>query len=164
MAKPPKPRFGTSAVVPSSKLSALADLAEYAANPPACIVTRVAVQSITSASPNTIVFDTEVFDNNTMFSASSTTITATDAGVYQVSFWFDMVANTTGMRSAEILQNGTIIHSIAGSAPSSFSARLSLGTLTVAALGDTWTCLAFQNSGGALNATARFTAVRVSGT
>lgn len=164
MAKPPKPRFGSNSPVPTSKLSALADLAEYAANPPCCIVTRVATQPITSAAPNTITFDTEVIDTNGMFSPSSTTITATDAGVYQVSFWFEMAANTTGMRSAEILQNGTIIHSLAVPPPSSFTSRLSIGTLTVAALGDNWTCIAFQNSGSALNATARFTAVRVSGT
>lgn len=163
MAKPPKPRFGTNAVVPSSKLSALADLAEYAANPPACIVTRVAAQSITSAAPNTITFDTEVFDNNNFFSASSTTMTANDAGLYSLTFWYDMTANTVGMRSAEILQNGTIVPSFAVPPPSSFSSRISLAALTIAAVGDAWTCVAFQNSGVALNTTARFTAVRVSG-
>lgn len=165
MAKPPKPKFGANAQVPSSKLSALADLADYAANPPACIASRVATQSLTSNVPANVTFDTEVFDNMSGFPGSGTTITVSDAGVYVVAAWGQFVANASGVRSLEMTQNGSVVLSTAGSAPSGGDGRLSCSGHFLATGGDTFALVAFQNSGSALNLlAARLSVVRASGT
>lgn len=165
MPKPPKPRFPTNAQVPSSKLSQLADLADYGATMPCCIATRLAAQSLVNNAPNGVIFDTEVFDNAAMFVGPSINVTVPDAGVYTVSGWCQITANTTGMRSLEIVQNGVVVLSAAGSAPSTFDARLALSNDFSAAAGDTFGLVAFQNSGIALNLTgARISVRRSSGT
>lgn len=165
MAKPAKPQFGTNGVPPSSKLSQLADLADYGANMPAVIATRVATQAMTTSVLLNVALDTEVFDPLGMFTVGSTTITISDSGVWLVSGWCKIQSNTSGMRSLEIYQNGASVLDESGSAPSSFEARFSLSNLFLCQPGDTFGLVAFQNSGGALNLVgARLSAVRVSGT
>lgn len=165
MPKPAKPQFGTNAVVPSSKLSALADLADYGASPPICIATRVAVLSLTNSTVTQPGLDTEIVDTASMFAPTSTTITVTDTGIYEVSGWCKIASNTTGMRSLEIYQNGSSVLDTATNAPSSFQYRGTLTSLFVCAAGDTFSLAIFQNSGGALDLLgARLAVVRVSGT
>lgn len=164
MVVPRVPLFSSEAL-PTSKLSALGDAVSYALDPPACIATRVAVQNLVNNAPNGIIFDTELVDSAAMFAASSTTVSIVDDGVYTVQGWAVIAANTTGMRSLEITQNGSIVLSTATNAPSSFDARLSLGNSFIAAAGDTFGLVAFQNSGGALNLTAaRISVIRSTGT
>lgn len=134
------------------------------ANPACCIAKRVAVQSVVSAAPNTIIFDTEEFDNQGMFAASSAYITVPYTAVWNLNGWMDMAANTTGMRSLEVAMNGTgLLLSEAQPPPSAFSSRVSIAGLYYATAGTTFSLIAFQNSGSALNVTARLSVVRASG-
>lgn len=162
-AKPRKPTFPTTGNVPSSALSQLADLADYAANPPACIVTRLAVQSLTTGLAAQISFDTLNVDTASIFSTAVNLLPP--AGIYQISGWVDIAANATGIRVLELTQNGSIVLSSATSAPSAGDGRLNLSGLFLVVDGDAFSLQAFQSSGGNLNVTAaRLGLVRVSGT
>lgn len=133
-------------------------------NPPAAIAKRVAVQSLVSAAPNTMSFDTEEFDNAGMFAPTSTNIVVPITAVWRLEGWIDIAANTTGMRSLEVALNGTaLLLSEAQPPPSSFSARISISGSYYAAAGSIFTLIGFQNSGVALNATARLSVIRTTG-
>lgn len=165
MARPSTPVFGANALVPSSKLSAVADVADYGVDPPVCIAARVAVLSLTTATLTNIPFDTEIADTLNMFAPTSTAITIQDAGIYLVLGWCHIASNSTGMRSLELYQNGAPVIDESGNAPSTFDARFSLSQLFVCSPGDSFGLVVYQNSGGNLNLTgARLSAVRVSGT
>jgi hypothetical protein len=134
-------------------------------NPQAAIAKRVAVQSISSAAPNTISFDTEEFDNAGMFAPTSTNITVPITAVWRLEGWVDFAANTTAMRSLEVAINGSVTGTLseAQPPPSSFSSRMSIsGSYSVVA-GTVFSLVAFQNSGVALNATARLAVIRATG-
>lgn len=166
MSKPQKPVFGTNANVPTSLLSQLADLADYAANPPAVIASRVAAQSIPSGSTTPFSFDTSVFSNTAaagMFTATSSTITILDPGVYSVSGFMDTGAGTTGIRQLEIVQNGTTVLADARNAVSAFSNRMTISGPLVCAAGDQLQLWVFQSQGTNQNVTGRLAVVRGSG-
>jgi hypothetical protein len=130
-------------------------------NPTGAVAKRVAVQSLTSAAPNTYSFDTEEFDNAGMFAPTSTSITVPTTAVWSIGGWQEIAANTSGMRSLEIALNGsTLLLSEAQPPPSSFSSRIAIYGEYYAAAGSTFTLIGFQNSGGALNATARMSVFR----
>ncbi len=163
MARPPKPSFRTG-ILPTSTISALADLADYGADPPAAIARRIAAQSINSASATPVSFDAELFDNAAMFAPTSTSISIVDTGLYTATGWVDLQAGTTGIRQLEIFQNGTSVWKDARNAPSSLTCRMSITGTVVATAGDTLELWVYQSQGSALNVTeARFGVVRVSG-
>lgn len=160
--KPRKPTFGANAPVPTSTLSQTADLADFAANPPAAIVARVATQSLTTGLAALITWDTTIFDPGAMLAGGTNLLPG--PGLYQISGWVTMAANATGIRVLELTQNGAIVLSTAGSAPSAGEARLSLSSLFLCVNGDAFALQAFQSSGSNLNITAaRFTVARSSG-
>lgn len=130
-------------------------------NPTGVISKRVAVQSLTSAAPNTYSFDAEEFDNGGFFAPTSTSLTVPTTAVWSIGGWQEIAANTTGMRSLEIALNGTaLLLSEAQPPPSSFSSRIAIYGEYYAAAGSIFTLIGFQNSGVALNATARMTVFR----
>jgi hypothetical protein len=152
VAVPPKPVFGTNANVPGSKLSALADLAQFAAKPPACAVSRSTAQSISTATVTYITFDTEVIDTTgTMFSASSTTITIPETGIYMVSGYCGLAVNATGYRRLLLDQNGTFMIIDARPAVSGDNTHMTLNTLLACALGDTLRLAVDHSAGVSLN-------------
>jgi hypothetical protein len=152
VAVPVKPVFGTDAVVPSSKLSALADLANYATKPPACAVTRSTVQSIPNSSITYITFDTELVDTTgTMFAASSTTITVPETGIYLASGYVGITFNATGYRRLLLDQNGGFPIIDARTAVNGDHTHMTLNTLLVCTAGDAIKLAVDQNSGGAIN-------------
>lgn len=134
-------------------------------NPPACIAKRVATQSLTSAAPNTFSLDTEEFDNGGFFAPTSTDITVPITAVWRLEGWMDVAANTAGMRSLEVAINGVVTGTLseAQPPPSSFSARISISGSYYAVAGTKFSLIGFQNSGGALNATARLAVIRATG-
>ncbi len=163
--KPTKPVYGANAVVPSSKLSAAADLADYAADPPACIAARVAVQSIPTGVVTAVQLDTEIADRYAMFSATSATITVSDAGIYLVTPGAYWAVNGTGDRICAAYINGAELTTGGDGAPASASntIRQSGAQLALLAVGDTVELRVFQSSGGNLNVQGRLSIVRVSG-
>lgn len=76
------------------------DEIEYqGADAPCCLITRSTAQTgIVTATPTAITFDTEVFDNASMFTASSDTITLTRAGIYLIEAYIAIESNATGYR------------------------------------------------------------------
>jgi hypothetical protein len=134
-------------------------------NPPACIAKRVAVQSLVSAAPNTFSLDTEEFDNGGFFTPTSTNIVVPITAVWRLEGWMDVAANTTGMRSLEVAINGTVTGTLseAQPPPNAFSSRISISGSYYAAAGTAFSLIGFQNSGGALNATARLAVIRATG-
>lgn len=95
------PVFTAGRKIRASELAALAD-------PPACIVTRSTAQTgIVSSSPTALTFDTEVKDNDTMFTASSSTITIKTAGSYSVDGYGAIESNATGYRRLLLYVNGS---------------------------------------------------------
>jgi len=160
--KPVKPTFGTNAPVPSSKLSQLADLANFAANPPAGIFLRTATQSLTTGLASSISWDTTIFDPGVMLSGGTNVLPG--SGLYQISGWVAIAPNATGIRVLELTQNGSIVLSTATSAPSAGDGRLTLSSLFLCVDGDAFALQAFQSSGISLNVTAaRLTLARSSG-
>jgi hypothetical protein len=163
VSRPPKPDFKTG-ILPTSTVSAVADLADYAADPPAVLARRIAAQSITSGLATAVVFDGEMFDNADMFAPSSDTINIVDSGFYTVHGWVDLQAGTTGIRQLEIFQNGAAVWSDARNAPSSLTNRMTISGPVVATAGDTLQLWVYQSQGSSLNVTAaKFAAVRTSG-
>jgi hypothetical protein len=134
-------------------------------NPPGAIAKRVATQSLTSAAPNTISFDTEEFDNGGFFAPTSTDITVPITAVWRLEGWIEIQANTTGMRSLEVALNGTITGTLseAQPPPSAFTSRISISGSYYAAAGSKFSLIGFQNSGSALTCTARLAVIRATG-
>lgn len=164
MSKPPKPAF-SGGIVPTSTMSALADLADYAADPPGALARRQTNQSIASGAATAVSFDAELFDNSgLMFAPTSTDITIADSGLYIVGGWVDLDANTTGIRQLEIFVNATSIWKDARSAQSALTGRISITGFAVCAAADVLEMWVYQSSGISLNVTAaRFGACRISG-
>ena len=66
-------------------------------------VTRTA--ALTPASNVAITWDTEDWDNDTMFAASSDTITIKTAGIYHI-FWYVNLGGTSGTVAPNLVING----------------------------------------------------------
>lgn len=166
MARPPKPTF-RGGMIPTSSASALADLGDYGVDPPAVIARRIAAQSIPSGGAVQITFDSSLFSSASaagMFTAPSVSITITDSGVYTCYGYMDMVANTTGIRQLEIVQNGSAVLAHAQNALVAFSNRHTISGPLLAIAGDTLQLWVFQSQGVAQNLTAaRYGIVRASG-
>lgn len=139
---------------------------DRADNPNACVAVRTAVQVITTGGGGQLIsFDTEEFDNSNMFTPTSTNITIQSDGLYLVAFYLEFAANATGIRAADIIVNGTgetgITISLASAA---LTTRMTATNTFLLAPSDVLTFLAFQNSGGSINAiAARAAVIRVSG-
>lgn len=163
MAVPVVPDFGTG-LLPTSKLSALAQAVAYAINPPAAGARGVAATVVGGGGSGVFVsFDTEDFDSTgSMFTPTSTTITVPDAGFYQLAGWVQFAANATGVRFAQITVNGSTVVDDARNSPNT-TFGLSLGIGKLLAGGDAIGLVAAQTSGGNLNVTGRLSVVRVSG-
>lgn len=152
--------------VPSSSTlqGQISDPITFALNPPGCIVTRPAVQSMATGVGTLISWTTEVFDNRSMFAATSDTITITETGVYSVKAWGQWATNATGIRVLELMHNGTVIVSDSANATGSTAAhRASTSADLVCAVGDTVKINTFQNSGTALDLTGRCSVIRATG-
>jgi hypothetical protein len=164
VSKPPKPSFA-GGIFPTSSGSALADLADYGADPPGAVARRQTNQSIASGAATAISFDAELFDNTgVMFTPTSTDITIFDSGLYIAGGWVDLDANTTGIRQLEIFQNGSSVWKDARSAQSALTGRISITGFPVCTAGDVIEMWVYQSSGISLNVTAaRLCVCRISG-
>jgi len=163
VAVPRVPTFGVE-VVPSSKLSALADAASYAINPTGCGVALVAAQNVTSGSVPLITFDIEDFDSASQFTAPGTTITVAEPGFYQLSCYVAWPSNAAGYRLAQIEVNGSTIAQDAKPAANGIGTGCSAGIGKLLAAGDGIAVRVTQNSGSTLGITGRLSIIRGTGT
>jgi hypothetical protein len=120
-------------------------------NVPGCIVTRSTAQTgIVNLTPTAITFDTEVFDNLAMFTASSDTITIKRAGEYLVSGYCAIESNATGYRRLLIEQNGGGNYVVIDqrTAVSGDATHMTIQATLKCALNDTLKLFVDQSSGG----------------
>ena len=123
--------------------------------PPIVIVRRAANQSIANNSIDIVSFDTEDVDTDGCFAATSTNITIQTTGVYHINAIVAFASNTAGGRDIGIRKNGTIEFASGSNPNVNFAMNTNItGHLSLTA-SDVITLYAYQNSGGALNATAR---------
>lgn len=122
-------------------------------------VIRSAVQSIATATPTLISFDTEEFNSGsdlTWVIGTPTRVTVVTAGVYDIKAQATFAANATGTRDIELLKGG------GSTSPPSRNSGVATASLTTGcmvsrtmdlAVGDYIGAYAWQNSGGNLNVT-----------
>lgn len=137
-----------------------------AQDPPGCLITRAAAQSINNTAFTQITFDTELSDNDGMFAASSTTVTIQHDGYYLVVYGVDWGNSATGTRVANVLQNGTAVPAggLELPTPATGNCVFTGSTVITAVTSDTVKLEVWQNSGGALNVDkARLAVVRLFG-
>jgi hypothetical protein len=123
---------------------------------PRCRLTNSAAISLTTGINTTLTFDTEVFDDGGMHSTSTNTARITvptgGSGLYIIGGNVEFASNSTGVRSAFIVLNGSTSLAIVSSPAASASVtRLSVSTIYALNDGDYVELKAQQSSGGALN-------------
>lgn len=124
---------------------------------PACSVTRTTNQSITNAAYNSISWDSEIFDTDSMFAPTSTNITINSAGLYLLTVQMSYASNATGVRitllekNATAAGNGTFLCRDIRGAVNGDATFLTMTTQARLAASDTIRLTVYQSSGGALN-------------
>lgn len=137
-----------------------------AQDPPGCLVRRTTTQSINNTTFTSITFNSEVTDNDGMFSASSTDVTIQHDGYYVAVYGIDWATNTTGSRVIDILQNAVAIPEGSKELPAGGTGnhKDTGAVVFTATTSDVIRMQVWQNSGGALNVdTARLAVVRLFG-
>lgn len=118
-------------------------------------------QSISDSSWTAVSWTTEIFDEGGWIAVTSSTITvpagAIPAGytnvLLDIRFIVTFAANSTGKRKARVTKNGSSVFSDSDAADSD-TTDLGQAWPISAAAGDTFQLEVWQNSGGALNASA----------
>lgn len=126
---------------------------------PAVRVTHSAAQSIATATPTTLAFNTERFDTaggaaDTQHDTvtNNSRLTCKYAGKYQISAHIEFAANSTGVRQLELRVNATTTVAFTElNATTIGSQRLDVTTLWDLAVNDFVEVRVTQNSGAALN-------------
>lgn len=114
-----------------------------------------AAQSVATATSTDILWTSENYDSDSMHIASAATITILATGKYLISGAIYWAANATGVRTMQIIKNGSL--DIAGdtrNASASGRTRHSTSLEFLLVKGDTIGMKGFQDSGGSLNADA----------
>lgn len=125
----------------------------HRATVPACRVYRTAALSHTSTGAfQAITWDSESFDTDGMFTASSSTLVVKTPGLYLITGVLHFAANATGVRYIDIYTNGSVCHRVQTeqTASGSFLAGRHATTVQPLAAGDTIGLAGFQNTGGNL--------------
>jgi hypothetical protein len=103
----------------------------------------------------TLALDSEVSDNDAIHDTvtNNSRLTCRTAGVYSISGRVGYVANTTGLRGAKVLKNGTtfVSNMVFQAAPAPDGTYVETHTIVELAVGDYVELQAWQKSGGALN-------------
>lgn len=151
----PKAAFDIWTATEENQLIAALQSVQRLLTPPTATVRRVAAQVVASGGLGVnISFDTEDIDTDTMFAATSDTVTIKTAGKYEVTLF----ASLGG--SGQFYQ---ITHNVTARVTQSGGATANLkSTVFTAAVSDTITAAVFQSSGVGQNCTAAMTVRRVS--
>ena len=132
------------------------DAINFLIGPPTCACRQTVAQSIPNSATTAVTLDTEDFDNDGMHSTVTNTsrITAQTAGRYQLGGGVGFSGNSTGIRSAQWMLNGSLM--AAGTAQMSAASTVVTDApartiSTFMNVGDYVEIGAQQTSGGALN-------------
>ncbi|MCZ7376554.1 hypothetical protein [Micromonospora sp. WMMC250] len=109
--------------------------------------------SLTSGSITVVPFDAEDWDNASMFSATSSTISLSVAGLWGFAAFGAFASNGTGLRRLLVDVNSTSSYPTINSRPavSGDNTHITVSGSHVATAGDALQLFAHQTSGGALN-------------
>lgn len=129
---------------------------------PHVIVTHSTTQSVSNASEQEVVFDTDEADvwgfHDTASNTQKLLVPTGFDGLYEVHANLAFAANATGVRGVLLYKNGlasgTFLCAMRAGSVSAVACYVSVSTLVRLAAGDYIACTAYQNSGGALNASA----------
>ena len=140
------PTFTDGTVVHATDLN-------FSMNRPVAVVSRVStVQSIATGG-NTIVWDTEVLDTDSMvdLTTSTTRITIVTPGIYRLGAQLHYANNTTGWRAATIYVNGAAVAENAFGVAGTGAATCQAGIVRRLVATDYITLGALHSAGAALN-------------
>lgn len=132
-------------------MNAFRDLSNWLLVPDMCEAQQNTVQSIPNSVLTAITLDNKIVDTNgTIYNAAQFTVQTT--GTYDVSGQVAFASNGTGRRIGVINHNTTAVVQVEGTVNPNAGTVIPLPTRRVhAAVGDTFTLLGQQISGGALN-------------
>jgi hypothetical protein len=149
--------WSTNEVVTAANMNThVRDNVAFLGAPPTCSAFNSVAQSLTSGVAAVMTADSENFDTDTMHSTSSNTsrITATTAGRYLFFTTVVFAPNNIGQRSVDFRFNGsTVTTMMTVDTTGALSCILTAVKTYVLTVGQFVEVQAFQNSGGALNAT-----------
>ena len=146
----------TSSVAPASWGDTVRDDLEWLVDRPGCAVYNSATQNVNTSSNTVLTADSELYDLDSMHSTVSNTsrITATTAGKYRIAALVEWDTDATGRREAELLVNGSTVHTLVTATAVSGLTLNGSKILTLAA-GDYVEVRVWQNSGTTRTATLR---------
>jgi hypothetical protein len=135
------------------------DNVEFLHAPPRCAVSLSANVSVPNNTDTDVLFNVEDYDTDAMHSLSANLdrVVAKTAGLYLVSAGIEFAANDAGARQVQIKVNNGDAVAIANT-PSDLNnvvVRMSVAAQVLLDVNDFVTLRVFQNSGGALNLTAK---------
>jgi hypothetical protein len=145
-----RPNFGPGGYPDGADMETIMDEIEWqGADRPCCLVTRsVAQTGIVTGTPTAITFDTEVFDNASMFTASSDTITVMRAGIYAIHGYVAIESNATGYRRPLIeAPSGLFVTIDARPAVNGDATHMTITAMTSLTVGQTVKLYVDQTSG-----------------
>lgn len=119
---------------------------------PFCRAYHNTTQSIPNGGIRTLSFNRERFDNNGMFSPTSTDITIKTAGIYLVGCCVYFSSNSSGLRALYIqVNNSYLINNVLNNGVSGAGVWLEAQSIWSFAVDDYVRAQVWQNSGSALN-------------
>lgn len=129
------------------------DAVDFLLDPPMCDLYQAAAQSIPNGALTALVWDTEVYDNDSAHSTvtNSSRITIQTPGWYHVSAAYSMDLNTTGYRLVCLYKNGSVAKTGNRIAPSSNQTAAVLDAYLSVSAGDYLEIVVLQSSGAALS-------------
>jgi hypothetical protein len=122
---------------------------------PSVKVTRATTQSIPNNADTVLTWDAELWDADNLHDliTNPSRLVCARAGKYLITGCLAMAANATGYREASVRVNGAVVDFNDSPGNASFNSGTVVTSVVDLAVGDYVEMSAYQNSGGALNAT-----------
>lgn len=156
---PTLPTFVTNQVLTASEMTQIMTWLSFWANPPMFKMYQASVQSLPNGGPTTVTMDTSAYDTDSGRSGTTPfgyTIPTGMGGRWYFAWGVAFTGNATGVRDAELRQNGAVVPT--GGGAGGYIQTASAGTCmnigwveTAAAAADVFTVVANQTSTIALN-------------
>lgn len=142
--------FVSGEKVTAAKLNKnIRDASAFLLNPPSVSLKAAVTQSVAHNTPTDIVFDTELWDTDSMW-ITGATVTVNTPGLYEVNVRLSFAANATGHRYVTVLQNGNPLGRVLSPAFATYAWSNNFTRIVRAAQGDVFKVNAWQTSTVAL--------------
>lgn len=145
---PTIPTWVTGQQLTSSQLNQLSAALSFALNPPMFRAWQSTGQNIPSSAATVLTLDTIDYDTDSGWSAAAHGYVVPFSGRWRFEFGYGPVANTTGIRAADLTQNGTNVAGTGPTEPGTTPFELVVGTATITCnVGDLICVNGYQTSG-----------------